>query len=75
MRFSARKPLRIGPYFRHYSVSVSHDGADSGFTSHGFRFNLGWLGRFTYNLTHRRWTWDNPGPGSVTGGGRRRRTR
>jgi hypothetical protein len=72
VRWHARKPLRLGPYFRRYSATVRKDGARGGFTSHGFRFPLGPLGVLTWNLTHRRWTWDNPGPGSFTWGGRRR---
>lgn len=72
MKFSARKPLRIGPYFRHFSTAIDKDGVRGRMSSHGFRFGLGWLGRFTYNITHRRWTWDSPGPGSVSGTRRRR---
>lgn len=72
MRWHARKPFRFGPYFRRYSATVGRGGSRGGFTSHGFRFRLGPLGSLTYNLTHRRWTWDHPGPGSFSGGGRRR---
>lgn len=72
-RFRARKPFRLGPYFRHYSVS-SAAGMRPRCTSHGFRFRLGPAGTLTYNITHRRWTWDNPGPGSIQFGGSPRRS-
>lgn len=60
VRFRARKTLRFGPYYRIYS---SNGGAPR-CTSHGIK-----IGRLTYNLTTRRWSFDTPGPGSLHGGG------
>lgn len=63
-----REALWIGPYFRRYSASANRDGVRGGFTSHGVRFRIPALGTLTVNFTNRTWTWDNPGPGSVSGG-------
>lgn len=60
-RYHARKPLRIGPYFRHFSTTVTANGGRAGWTSQGFKF-----GQLTANTTTGRYTWDNPGPGSVS---------
>lgn len=67
VKFRARKVFRFGPYFRRYSASAGRGGTRGGFTSHGIK-----IGRLTYNFTTRRWSFDTPGPGSFSGGGRRR---
>lgn len=72
MRYRAREMFRLprrGPhyYFRRYSAAINRDGARGGFTSHGFRVHVPVLGPVTINLTHRTYTWDNPGPGAVSG--------
>lgn len=64
--YRVREVWRLGPYFRRYSGSADAGGVRGGFTSHGFRFRIPILGPLTYNITTRTWTWDNPGPGSVT---------
>lgn len=62
----ARKTLRVGPYFRHHAATIDRDGARGGWTSQGFRFR--WRGGpITANTTTGRYTWDSPGPGSVSG--------
>lgn len=66
-----REVLRFGPYFRRYSATANRDGVRGGFTSHGIRVRIPWLGPVTYNITTRAWTWDSPGPGSVTWRGSR----
>lgn len=70
-RFRARKTWRLGPYFRNYSASAGEGRARMGFTSHGFRLRIPLVGKVTHNLTTKRTTWDSPGPGSWTFGGRR----
>lgn len=76
-RFRARKRLNFGPpwlrYFRNYSMSASRDGARGGFTSHGIRIRIPLAGPFTRNFTTQTTTWDSPGPGGFTFGGRRGR--
>lgn len=72
MRWRVRKSPRFGPYFRNYAASADGRGVRGRFTSHGLRLPLGPLGRLTFNFTIRRWTWDHPGPGSVSGVLRRR---
>ncbi len=54
-RFRARKKLTFGPVFVNLGT-----GGKSRFKSWGFR-----IWRWTYNVTHRRSTFDTPGPGSV----------
>lgn len=65
MKYRARKRVKFGStsvhYFRNYSASASTSSARGGFTSHGIK-----VGPFTYNLTTRTFTWDSPGPGSVS---------
>lgn len=65
-KYRARKTWRFGPYFRTYSASAGNGSSRAGFTSHGFRVRIPIVGPVTYNITHRRWTWDNPGPGSIS---------
>lgn len=69
MTWGARKPLRVGRYFRNYSVSAKRGrGVKAGWRSQGFKFgrrNHG-LGPVTVNLTGGKWSWDHPGPGSFT---------
>lgn len=60
MRFRARKTFRFGPLFFSFT--------QRGFSSWGIR-----LWRYTWNAKTRRSTFDSPGPGSVTWGGRKRR--
>ena len=74
VRWHARKPLRIGPYFRNYSATVDAAGARARFTSHGFRFPTP-LGPLTINLTNRTWTLDHRGRGAVSGSWGKGRTR
>lgn len=69
MTWRARKPLRIGPYFRNYSASAKRGrGVKVGWASQGF--TLGnpnrWYGRVTVNLTRGKWSWNHPGPGGFT---------
>lgn len=66
VRFRAREQVRFGPYFRTYAGTVDAGGARARFTSHGLRFRTP-LGRLTINLTRRTWSWDTPGPGSLSG--------
>jgi len=64
--FRARHKVKIGSsrlhYFRNYAMSASRAGMGAGFRSHGVR-----IGRLTLNFTLRRWTFDTPGRGSVSG--------
>lgn len=72
MRWGTRK--RIGrTYYRNYTATVDERGPRARFTSHGIRIPLGPLGSFTKNLTTGRWSWDHPGPGAISGGGKRGR--
>lgn len=59
MRFGARKSFRLGP--------VRWNWTHRGPSSLAIR-----IWRFTYNLTTRRWTFNSPGPGAFSGGGRRK---
>lgn len=59
VRFRARKTVRVGPLFWSFT--------QSGFASWGVKV---WRG--TYNVTRRTWSIDTPGPGGISGGGRRR---
>lgn len=74
-RFRARKRWQVGPswlhYFRNYAVSLTRGQSRGGFTSHGIRIRLPLLGPVTRNLTTGVTTWDSPGPGSISWGGRR----
>lgn len=66
--YRVREVVWFGPYFRRYSAAANAAGVRGGFTSHGVRFRIPWLGALTVNFTTRTWTWDNPGPGSISGG-------
>lgn len=67
----ARHRQKFGPawahYFRNYSAKATSNTAKGGFTSHGFRVRVPVLGAVTINLTRKTYTWDNPGPGAVSG--------
>jgi hypothetical protein len=58
MKFRARKRLRFGP--------LQANVTERGLSSWSIR-----IWRFTYNLRTRRWSFDTPGPGSVSGKRRR----
>lgn len=59
-RFNLRKTFRLGPLFWRFSKN--------GFTSWGFK-----IGSLTRNVTRGTTTYDTPGPGSWTWGGRKGR--
>lgn len=59
MRFRARKTVTLGPVRLHFT--------ERGYTGWGLK-----VGPWTYSFTTRRWSFDTPGPGSVSGGGRDR---
>lgn len=59
MRFNLHGRKRVGPLFVNYSKR--------GLTSWGFK-----VGPFTWNAKTHQSTFDTPGPGSVSWGGRRR---
>jgi hypothetical protein len=58
MRFNFRKRVRFGPLFFNFTKR--------GFTGWGIK-----LWRFTWSARTRRSTFDTPGPGSVSWGGKR----
>lgn len=60
MRFRMRKSITLGPIRWRFS--------ERGYTGWGLR-----IGRWSWSARTRRHSFDTPGPGGVTWGGRRRR--
>lgn len=63
MKFRMRNRIPLGPFYIHFSQGR--------FTSWGIRVRLGPLGAFTKNATTGKWSWNSPGPGAFSGGGRK----